>query len=133
MTTIQLAKGADYLIKRAKRERDYATWIDRGLIGGLSNGAGNVMDGNILKGLTQMAGSPLGLLKGEMNVLQTATEDGSRAISQLATGNLRNAALNGGKMLVNGSIGHITGPLFGHALMSKRQAERYKNPELDKL
>lgn len=134
MTEQQLYNGTQHLVKSAGRqERDYATWLDRGLIGGLANGMGNVMDGNITKGLGQMAGSPLGFLKGEMNVLQTATEDGSRAISQLGQGHLGNASVNGLKMLANGTLGHITGPLFGHAIMSKRQAERYKNPELNKL
>ncbi len=133
MTNEQLNKGTTAIIKIAKKSNDPATWVDRGLLGGIGYGAKNITDGNVVKGIGQILGSPIGAIKGGLNSAALAGEDYSRAISQLSQGEILNALTNGVKGLYNTSIGPIQASLFGNGLMSPRQKERHKNPELNQL
>ena len=130
MTNEQLNKGTKAILKRAN---DPATWVDRGLLGGIGYGAKNITEGNVMKGIGQILGSPVGAIKGGMNSAALAGEDYSRAISQLSQGHVLNALTNGVKGVYNTSIGPIQAALFGNGLMSPRQKERHKNPELEEL
>jgi hypothetical protein len=135
MTELQINKGTIALFKKAEEQqkRDPATWVDRGLLGGIGYGAKNITEGHALKGIGQILGSPIGAIKGGMNAAATAGEDYSRAISQLSNGHVLNALTNGVKGVYNTSIGPIQAALFGRGLMSPRQMERHKNPELEQL
>lgn len=131
MTQEQLNKGTQVILKLA--EEDPATWIDRGLLGGLGYGAKNIVEGRPIRGAAQMLGSPLGAFKGTVNALSTASDDLSRSISQLATGEFSNAGLNALKAVYNSSIGGFQGALIGNGLMSSKQKENHDNPQLDRL
>lgn len=131
MTQDQLNKGTELILKLA--EEDPATWIDRGLLGGLGYGAKNVINGEPLKGIAQMLGSPIGAIKGGLNGLTLAGEDFNRAISQAATGEITNAATNSVKGLYNATLGSLQGSLLGNGWMSPKQKENYNKPDLERL
>lgn len=130
MTHEQLNNGVNTILKKAN---DPSTWVDRGLLGGIGYGAKNITEGNTLKGIAQIIGSPIGALKGGMNSATTASEDYSRAISQLSQGQGLHALTNGAKGLYNTTLGPIQAALIGRELPSQKQLKRHNNPKLEQL
>ena len=110
-----------------------ATWMDRGLLGGIAYGARDITDGHLLRGVGGIATSPIGAIKGSYNAVSTGFEDYQRALSQLGQGKGINALTNGAKGLYNHLIGPVHGALLGNGLLSRRQAERHNNPNLEEL